>query len=115
MLTDNFLSIILSLQTLLFFICICGVAGFLYFKNRKKIKQTQVIVEDLPNGINEGFGYIRNRQVLLNTKGKPYLFGSYPEAVEYKKRFKFNTEIIYQKWDLNTKTVFLGRILDGSE
>lgn len=118
MLTDNVQLILSFIQTLLLLVITLGGAYFLYKKFKKFIKGPIVVVEKLPKGLSKGYGFVRIGEILLNTKGAPYLFETLPEAIEYKKRFKYVTnrpKIVYQQWDKKNKSVFVGEIYGSDQ
>lgn len=120
MLTGNIGILLASTQILILLILfVCG--GYFAYKKYKErqeanwVKDGKAIIEKLPNGIHEGFGFIKDGQVLLRRNGVPYLFPSYPEALEYQKRFTVPTKVVYQNWDMDSKMVFVGKVNNGPE
>lgn len=102
---------LIALQTL---ILLAGV-GFYFYKNRKKPISPVVIVESLPIGISKGFGYVRGKSVILNEDKIPYLYKTFHEAQKNMRKVKGADKIIYQRWDLDTQTVFVGEVHHGTD
>jgi len=68
MLTDNLILIAVIVQTLAI---VAGVV-FYFIKNKKpKELPPVVVIENLPEGISEGFGYVKGKSVVLNEYGIP--------------------------------------------
>jgi len=84
----------------------------LYRKN-KKIVVDSVEIEKIPNGLNKGFGYLKGNNIMLTETGIPYLYETYPEALNNMHTIKGASKVVYQEWDINTKMVFIGDIQNG--
>lgn len=88
--------------------------GMLYlYRKNKKIVTNRVEIEKLPNGLNKGFGYLKGNNVMLTKAGIPYLYETYPEALNDMSNVKGASKVVYQKWDMSTKMVFIGDIQNG--
>ena len=85
---------------------------------------TKVDVDDIPNEmLLEGFGIVLGGQLVLN-ENRPLIFERYDLAVRYAENRNFGSpnslvklgkrvDIIWQKWDVASKTVFIGEVMNG--
>jgi hypothetical protein len=108
-LIDN---ILLVVNTTVLTVAILWAVFMLYRKGKKTVVD-HVEIENLPNNLNTGFGYLKGNTVLLNEDGVPYLYETYPEALSNMPNIKGASKVVYQKWDMSTKMVFIGDIQNG--
>jgi hypothetical protein len=102
---------LVTLQTL---ILLVGVGFYLYKNREKKAAPPIVIVENLPKDMCKGFGYVKDQCVVLNEERVPYLYETYGEAKKNMKKMEGVDGIVYQRWDLDTQTVFIGEVHHGA-
>jgi len=113
MLIDN-ITLILALQTCILLAAVLGGLYFITNKNKKKVSN-KVVVEDLPENLSQGFGYLEGINIMLKKDGVPYLYETYPEALNNMANIKGASKVVYQKWDMDTKMVFIGNIENGPD
>ena len=111
MLTGNLVLIAIIIQTL----AISAGIAYYIFKNKKpKEAPPVVVIENLPEGISEGFGYVKGKSVILNEYGIPYLYKTFREAQNNMRKVKGVDKIIHQKWELATQTLVVRDIINGT-
>lgn len=105
--------LILSLQTVI--LLAIGLGGLYLYKSKKKKNKVceRVEIEELPEELTQGFGYLKDSEILLTESGVPYLFETYHEALNNMEDIKDASKVVYQKWDMDTKMVFVGDIQNG--
>ena len=108
-LIDN---ILLVINTTILTVVILWAVFMLYRKGKKSVASS-VEIEKLPDNISTGFGYLKGAYVLLTEDGIPYLYETYPEALSNMPHIKGASRVVYQKWDMDTKMVFIGDIQNG--
>jgi hypothetical protein len=86
---------------------------FIIYQRNKKSVVSSIEIEKLPDNISTGFGYLKDNSVLLTEDGIPYLYETYPEALNNMPNIKGASKVVYQKWDMSTKMVFIGDIQNG--
>lgn len=107
-------NIVITLLFLLHIAILIFGAGFYFYKNRFSKSQNPVIeIEKMPEE-SKGFGYISGNSLILNEYGVPYLYKTYDEAKRRMNRVKGVDRIIFQQWDINTKTVLVAEVKHGS-
>lgn len=111
-------NILLAIQVVILLAIAGGIGHFLHAKYKANqeanwIKEGKAIIEKLPKGLHEGFGYVKEGQILLKKNGTPYLFKTFQEAVKYREKFSIKTKIVYQNWDMESKLVFVGKVNNG--
>lgn len=92
--------------------------GLLLFWKKLRYKKPQGLVIDVDYYAKEtleGFGFIVEGKVVLSQNKTPIVFSDKLEAAKYL-RDKYGGKdggIVYQKWEPKTRTVKIGRVVDG--
>lgn len=74
------------------------------------IKSQIININNIPESKFEGFGIIIDGSLLLNSND-PLIFDSHDQASKHVKDHKLSkTKIIWQKWNIEDHTIFIGKI-----